>query len=156
MKQYIIFVFSLSYFCANAQFSGLINQSAISLGYNYVGKKSFSLGLEYNHIINEYHWEGVNLGIGTRYFKGEDRQSYLVPELRCVYRYYGTLVGMQLSTKHFNPIVGLNFLGFMQLYSGYSIPFDKDKTNLNGIILGVNLFIAKKNSRFYDSLKIGF
>ena len=57
---------------------------------------------------------------------------------------------MMVSTKHFSPIVGFSLLKFMNVYGGYSIPFDSEK-NLNGFSIGVSINIGLTYmSKYYD------
>ena len=62
----------------------------------------------------------------------------------------GGYAGLVVSTKHFSPIVGFSFLKFMNVYGGYSIPFDSEK-NLNGFSIGVSINIGlTQMSKYYD------
>lgn len=142
---------------ANAQkMKDIANRTAISIGYDYQGRNSLTAGIEYNLPIDSYRWHGYNLGMAIRYFKGKDGNQYFVPEVKLIYRKNGLLFGFQSSTKNFSPIAGVNFLNFLHLYSGYSFPFDKTQTNLQGVVFGIRIFVALFEGKFYDNLKIGF
>ncbi|MFJ1409833.1 hypothetical protein [Capnocytophaga canimorsus] len=155
----IFLTISLSIICLHTSSQTLkhiAERSAIDIGYDYLGRNSLGVGLNYNLPINEYNWHGYNVGLGIRYFKGENNAHLFVPEAKISYRYYGLLFAVHTSTKNFAPIVGLSFMNCFHLYSGYSFAFEEDKNQLKGIIFGIKLFISGKNSQFYDRLKIGF
>lgn len=129
------------------------DKTGVNVGYEYLGRNSVSLGLEYNFPINRNDWQGLSTGIAARYFKGENDKSYFIPELGITYRYFGFLTRVNISTEHFNPNIGINLLNIIWIYTGYSFSFDKTSTNLNGVVFGINFLIGK--DELYDGLKIG-
>lgn len=150
MKRLILFLFLSFFLVGKAQF---FDRMALNTGYNYLGRNSISLGAEYNFPIEKNNWEGFSTGISARYFKGEDNKHYVIPELGISYRNMAFLTRLNISTEHFNPNAGFNFMNIIWIYTGYSFTFDKQTTNLNGIIFGINFLIGK--DEFYDGLKIG-
>ncbi|MFK8267269.1 hypothetical protein [Capnocytophaga cynodegmi] len=150
----ILLIFSTN---INAQkIKEIVSHTAISVGYDYQGRNSLTAGLEYNLPIDSNNWHGYNFGLAVRYFKGKDGHQYFVPEVKLTYRKSGFIFGFQSSTKNFSPIMGVNFMNALHLYSGYSFPFDKTNTNLKGMVFGVRIFISPFGEKFYDKLKIGF
>lgn len=78
----IFLTISLSIICLHVSSQTLkhiAERSAIDIGYDYLGRNSLSVGLNYNLPINEYNWHGYNVGLGIRYFKGEKNAHLFVP-----------------------------------------------------------------------------
>ena len=104
-----------------------------------------------SHLMGSYNFNNIAAAVAFgRYFRGKDSKDHFIPELKVGYYDGGGYAGMMVSTKHFSPIVGFSFLKFMNVYGGYSIPFDSEK-NLNGFSIGVSINIGLTQiSKYYD------
>ena len=126
----------------------VLDKTAISLDYNYIGRNTLAVGIDYNAGRQD---KSITIGAFGRYFRGKDSKDHFIPELKVGYYDGGGYAGLVVSTKHFSPIVGFSFLKFMNVYGGYSIPFDSEK-NLNGFSIGVSINIGLTQiSKYYDN-----
>lgn len=134
----------------------LWENTAVKLGYDYLGRNSISLGIAYNWSLNAHDWHGYNFGASLRYFKGEDEGNYIIPEIELTSRNSGILLGFQVSTKHVAPLVGFSYSNVMQVYTGYIFPYNRKQTYLHGMIFGLGLYIGLFGDFFYDKFNLGF
>ena len=124
---------------------GLYAQDGFSFKRSVLDKTA--IGLDYNAGRQD---KSITIGAFGRYFRGKDSKDHFIPELKVGYYDGGGYAGLVVSTKHFSPIVGFSFLKFMNVYGGYSIPFDSEK-NLNGFSIGVSINIGLTQiSKYYD------
>ena len=124
---------------------GLFAQNKFSFKEDILAKTA--IGLDYNAGSQE---KSITVGAFGRYFRGVDSKDHFIPELKVGYYDGGGYAGMMVSTKHFSPIVGFSLLKFMNVYGGYSIPFDSEK-NLKGFSIGVSINIGLTYmSKYYD------
>lgn len=148
MKHLLYLFVCLTCMTAKAQ---LIENSAISVGYQYLGRHSLSLGTETKVFAqDERNSTGLTAGLGIRYLFNGSGYPDVIPEGSLAYRrmfFYGKL---QVSPQHINPNIGLQMFNMMSLHSGYSWNLGDNHSGIKGFTIGLNISLGGRN--FYDKL----
>ena len=78
----------------------ILDKTAISLDYNYIGRNTLAVGIDYNAGRQD---KSITIGAFGRYFRGKDSKDHFIPELKVGYYDGGGYAGLVVSTKHFQP-----------------------------------------------------
>ena len=77
----LLISFSVGLFAQN-KFSfkeDILAKTAIGLDYNYIGRNSLAVGIDYNAGSQE---KSITVGAFGRYFRGIDSKDHFIPELK--------------------------------------------------------------------------
>lgn len=134
---------------AQAQF---LDRLAISTEYRYLGRHVGGLGFEYRLPQKD----ALTFNVGAKAFYTDiEGKGKVLPQFNIE---YGLFLegGVSVTPYAIEPQLQINALNVITLNTGYAIPIHPQKY-FKGITFGAQINIAvRKDSKYYERLKIGF
>lgn len=137
----LIFTLTLS-LAINAQF---LDKTAVSVGYQYLGKSMFQIGLDQR--ITDNLKTSIKFGVDALIGKIEGKNK-IIPQVHFNYHF----AGVYLTPYSVEPQVFIRLLDIVKINTGYALPIHKSK-QFQGLTFGVEIRIAvKKQTDYYDHI----
>lgn len=130
---------------------------AIQTGYANIGTNYGFFGLDTR--LNDTDKPALNLGLGM-YITSTEGIKIFIPEFHVNFKplqnsnfFLNPMTEISVTTKSFNPSLGINIFNFIKIKGGYNFPFNSNE-NFSGFTFGLNIDFAGKG--YYDYMKMGF